>query len=275
MESGQISAQMQQVMADHPLPWSVYGLNGTLLCTNPPIGQLFGPQITAMLGQYNVLEDPATLGNGLAQAVRQAVEGQRSTLPANLYNLGDTEVWYESTVFPNHAADGTVASVSILLQDVTGKKRAEQELLRRTEEIIQAQQAALRELSTPLIPLADHVVVMPLVGSIDSQRAQLIMETLLEGISTYQADVAILDITGVPVVDTQVADALLRTARAARLLGAQVVLTGIGSHIAQTLITVGADLSGLVTLNNLQSGISYALRVAGAPIEGLSGGAFE
>jgi rsbT co-antagonist protein RsbR len=77
----------------------------------------------------------------------------------------------------------------------------------------------------------------------------------------------------VPVVDTQVADALLRTARAARLLGAQIVLTGIGSHIAQTLITVGADLSGLVTLNNLQSGISYAMQLMNGSSATASAGA--
>lgn len=127
------------------------------------------------------------------------------------------------------------------------------------EEIIRSQQATLREVSTPLIPITDAVVIMPLVGAIDSLRAQQILENLLEGIAQHQADTAILDITGVQVVDTQVANALIRAARAARLLGAQVILTGIKPQIAQTLVQLGADLNGIVTHSNLKSGIAFAL----------------
>jgi rsbT co-antagonist protein RsbR len=141
-----------------------------------------------------------------------------------------------------------------IFRDVTGEQERQMQ-----EQIIAAQAAALRELSTPLIPLADGILAMPIVGAIDSMRAQQIMETLLEGIGRQQAEVAILDITGVKVVDTQVADALLRAAQAAKLLGAQVVLTGVGPEIAQTLIQIGANLDGLVTQRNLQNGIAYAL----------------
>jgi rsbT co-antagonist protein RsbR len=101
--------------------------------------------------------------------------------------------------------------------------------------------------------------LVALIGAIDSARVQQIMETLLEGITAHQADIAILDITGGQVVDTQVADALLRTALAVKLLGAQVVLTGISPVMAQTLIHLGVDLSMIVTCSNLQEGIAYAL----------------
>jgi rsbT co-antagonist protein RsbR len=90
----------------------------------------------------------------------------------------------------------------------------------------------------------------------------MVMESLLEGVAYYQAEVAILDITGVKVIDTQVADALMRTAQAVRLLGASVVLTGIQPGIAQTLVHLGVDLSGIVTRSTLQSGIAYALSQA-------------
>jgi len=143
-----------------------------------------------------------------------------------------------------------------LAENITERKRVEQ----AREEMIRAQQATLAELSTPLIPLSDQVMVMPLIGSVDSRRAQQVIETLLEGISTSGARVAILDITGVPLVDTQVANALLRAAQAVKLLGAQVVLTGIRPEVAQTLVGLGADLSGIVTRSSLQSGISYAAR---------------
>jgi anti-anti-sigma regulatory factor len=92
------------------------------------------------------------------------------------------------------------------------------------------------------------------------------METLLEGIAANQADVALLDISGVRVVDTQVADALLRVAQAAKLLGTQIVLTGIRAEVAQTIVHLGADMSGIVTRSNLQDGLRYALTMAGSDI---------
>ncbi len=264
MENGSAPQSYQQLLDDHPLPWAIYSREGTLIAYNQLVQDLFSVDLQSVVGQYNIASDPEARSNGYSAAFEQALSGNAQRVPPLRYTSSSGDVWYEAHVFPNRNSSGEVETVSIAMQNVSGQKRIEAELLRRTDEIIQAQQATLRELSTPLIPLADHVVVMPLVGTIDSARAQMIMETLLEGISTHQADVAILDITGVPIVDTQVADALLRTARAARLLGAQVVLTGIGGHIAQTLITLGADLSGLVTLNNLQSGITYALRTAAA-----------
>ncbi len=149
--------------------------------------------------------------------------------------------------------------VLILSRNVTEQRRAERERAAMQEQIIQAQQATLRELSTPLLPIADSVVVMPLIGAIDSNRAQQIMETLLFGVAEYNAQIAIIDITGVKVVDTQVAGALLRAAQAARMLGARVVLTGISPEIAQTLTNIGAELRDMTTKATLQDGIRFAL----------------
>lgn len=132
---------------------------------------------------------------------------------------------------------------------------------RETEEkVLAAQRKVLRELSTPLIPITDEVVIMPLIGTIDSGRAQLVMETLLDGVAQRQARLVILDITGVPVVDSQVAQALIRAAQAVKLLGARVMLTGIQPQIAQTLVHLGVDLSGIQTQSSLQAGIAAALR---------------
>jgi rsbT co-antagonist protein RsbR len=148
----------------------------------------------------------------------------------------------------------------LIVENITERKRAE-EVLRQSiaqEETIRAQQAALAELSTPLIPISEQVMVMPLVGAVDSRRAQQVLTALLEGIASSRAQVAILDITGVAVVDTQVADALIRAAQAVKLLGAQVVLTGIRPEVAQTLVGLGADLSGIITRSSLETGIAYA-----------------
>jgi rsbT co-antagonist protein RsbR len=149
--------------------------------------------------------------------------------------------------------------VLVLSRDVTKQKRAERERQAMQERIIEAQQATLRELSTPLMPIADGVVVMPLIGTIDTLRAQQIMEALLEGISDHYARFAILDITGVKVVDTQVAAALIRSAQAARMLGARMVLTGISPEIAQTLVHIGADMREMITKPTLQQGIAHVL----------------
>jgi PAS domain S-box-containing protein len=166
--------------------------------------------------------------------------------------------------FPIRDRAQTAIAVGTVAVDISDIKRAEQQRASLQQQMIEMQRTALREISTPLIPLAERVVLMPLVGLIDDARAQQIMEALLQGVSEHQAEVALLDITGVGVMDTQAADALLRTARAARLLGAQVVLTGISGEIAQTLTTLGADLRDIITLNNLQSGISFALRSGAA-----------
>jgi rsbT co-antagonist protein RsbR len=127
------------------------------------------------------------------------------------------------------------------------------------EELIKSQANALTELSTPLIPISDHVVVMPLIGAMDSHRAAQVLETLLEGVSTRRASVAIVDITGVSVVDTHVANALLQAAKAVRLIGAEVVLTGIRPDVALTLVGLGLDLTGIVTKGTLQAGIVHAM----------------
>ncbi len=128
---------------------------------------------------------------------------------------------------------------------------------------LEAQSNTIRELGTPILPIHTGVLVLPLVGSVDSRRATQVMENLLEAITQHQADIVIIDITGVPVVDTGVANYLLQTARAAQLVGARVVLVGIGAEIAQTIVHLGVDLSGIVVYANLQAGLQYALEQLG------------
>ena len=125
--------------------------------------------------------------------------------------------------------------------------------------LLQAQESAIRELSTPIVPIHEGILVLPIVGSIDSARAATIIEELLEAITFNQADVVIMDITGVPVIDTGIANYLLQAARAVRLLGSQIILVGISAEIAQTIVQLGIDLTGITTRANLQSGIEYAL----------------
>ncbi len=141
-------------------------------------------------------------------------------------------------------------------------ERMRAELHARSDEL-DGQRAIVRELGAPTIPVHDGILVMPLVGDIDSERAMQMTESLLEAISHYQADIVIIDITGVPMVDTSVANYMLQAARAAHLIGAQVVLVGLGSRIAQTIVQLGVDLSAMTTLSTLQEGLAYAYRQRG------------
>jgi predicted ATPase/anti-anti-sigma regulatory factor/tRNA A-37 threonylcarbamoyl transferase component Bud32 len=138
------------------------------------------------------------------------------------------------------------------------RAQAEEIQRRLQEEVIHAQKTALAELSTPLIPLSDQILIMPLIGTIDSQRAEQVMSTLLHGTQTFHVQVVIIDITGVPVVDTGVASSLIQSAQAIRLLGAQTFISGIRPEVAQTLVGLGVELSGIQTHGSLQQSISYA-----------------
>jgi rsbT co-antagonist protein RsbR len=129
------------------------------------------------------------------------------------------------------------------------------------ERTVSLQKIALQELSAPLIPVFDNITVMPLVGTIDTERAKSIMENLLQGVVKHRAAVVLIDITGVPVVDTMVAHHIIQASEAVRLVGAKCLLVGIRPEIAQTIVNLGIDLSQLMTKNSLQKGIEYALEI--------------
>lgn len=129
------------------------------------------------------------------------------------------------------------------------------------QEVIEAQQQAIAELSTPIIPIMDRIIILPLVGSIDSDRARDIMRGLLAGITTHRARVVILDITGVRVVDSQVAGYLNKAIQAARLKGCQTVVTGISDAVAETIVDLGIDWSGVHTVSDLQNGLSTGVHL--------------
>ncbi len=146
-----------------------------------------------------------------------------------------------------------------LEREISERKRAEAERERLQQEIIEAQQQAIQELSTPIIPVMERVIAMPLVGSIDSKRALDIMRRLLAGIRAHRARVVIIDITGVAIIDSGVASHLDKTIQTARLKGAQTILTGISDEVAETIVDLGIDWSGLITLRDLQTGLVAAL----------------
>jgi rsbT co-antagonist protein RsbR len=131
------------------------------------------------------------------------------------------------------------------------------------ERIIRQQQEAIRELSTPVLQVRERLLILPIIGVLDSQRARQVTEQLLRGIRSNRAKVAVVDITGVPTVDSTVANHLVQTVEASRLMGASVIITGLSSEIAQTLVTIGVDLSKMTAVGDLQGGIEQAERLLG------------
>jgi rsbT co-antagonist protein RsbR len=138
--------------------------------------------------------------------------------------------------------------------------------LRSREEVIRRQQDELIELSTPVVKLWDGVVALPLIGTLDSARTQVVMESLLERIVETDSTIAIIDITGVPTVDTLVAQHLLKTVAAARLMGADCIISGIRPQIAQTIVHLGLDLSEVITKSSLADAVVVALERTGFEI---------
>ncbi|MDI1430743.1 PAS domain S-box protein [Polyangium sorediatum] len=221
---------------------------------------------------HRLLGDGAgVLGTPLVDAIRPADASVRDVLYAALID-GST---YRGTL-TLRGADGAalpaqvdcyvvragpegVLGLAAIIRDLSEDQRAEVERAELEAKVIASQDALIRELSTPLVPIAEGVIAMPLVGSIGDARAQQILEALLEGIQAHQATTAILDITGVPSVDASAANALISAAQAARLLGTKVILSGIGPAVARTLVDLGVEMRGTTTKSTLAAAIAEAI----------------
>ena len=135
------------------------------------------------------------------------------------------------------------------------------------EEVINRQQREMLELSTPVVKLWDGILALPMIGTLDSARTQVVMENLLQKVVDTGAQIAILDITGVPTVDTLVAQHLLKTVTALRLMGAECIISGVRPQIAQTIVHLGVDLQGVTTKANLADALALALKRTGSSLK--------
>jgi len=166
-----------------------------------------------------------------------------------------SEKWVETTKVPRYNEKGKIVGTFGISRDVTEKKLWEEE----REKKLEAQKAELIELSTPVIDVWEGVLTVPILGSLDSERASRISETLLTQIVEERAEFAIIDISGISAVDSAVADRLIRTAKAVRLVGAEAILTGVGVEIAQTIADLGIDMENLKTMSTLKDGLKYVI----------------
>jgi rsbT co-antagonist protein RsbR len=206
--------------------------------------------------------------NQLTQVAGRFSEGER-TMRSQIQR--NDEIGLLSTSFDT-MADEVEHTLQNLQSYATNLETQRAELSRTLDDLQSSTEERLRlaetirELSTPVISLYDNIILLTLIGDIDEERAQQFQESLLEGIEQHNAQKAIIDLTGVPVVDTQVAATLIDATRAARLLGAEVIIVGITPQVAQSIVHLGIDFSQIVTRVDLQAGVVYALNSMGLHI---------
>jgi PAS domain S-box-containing protein len=176
---------------------------------------------------------------------------------------GGPEVPVIENIYLIYDERGNPLNLANIVIDISEQKQIEAEREQLQRAVIDAQKNALRELSTPIIPVMDNIIIVPLIGSVDSARSQDVMRALLSGISEHRAKVVILDITGVPVVDTGVADYLNKTIQAARLKGSHTIVTGVSDAVAETIVDLGIDWGDIETLRDLQTGLVTAINRLG------------
>jgi|HigsolmetaAR206D_1030411.scaffolds.fasta_scaffold06775_5 anti-anti-sigma regulatory factor len=225
-----------------------------LIIQNSPVET---PEKSSVANPYTLLqaEDRYTVEKLLADCFTS----QKEIHIEQTFEISGKTRWYENIYLPIFNDEQVVSYLVALWDDITTQKEAEIAEQEQQVSLIEQQAIQLKELSSPILSISEDIMVMPLVGAIDSGRIQHIMEHLLMSVSKYQASIIIIDITGVPIVDERVADDLLRVSQAVRLLGAEVVLTGIRPEVAQILVTLSVDLSQLTSRGTLRDGIRYAL----------------
>lgn len=254
-----------------PIPLVIFTAEGVATFCNGAAERLWGWPREQIVGRFNVLTDPQSVANRSHEVFARALSGETFEREfVTHYENRDVpghRVAIRPSYFPLRADDGPITHVAVLYRDVTAFAEQEAQIA-EARAVLAAQQQLIQELSSPVARLWDGILLLPLVGSIDSRRATQITEQLLEGLARHQASVVIVDIAGVPVVDTAVANHLLTSVQAARLLGAEVVLVGISGETAQTIVQLGVDLSHLTTMADLQAGLAYALRRVGLAVVG-------
>ncbi|WP_143174000.1 STAS domain-containing protein [Streptoalloteichus hindustanus] len=206
------------------------------------------------------LQVRALLGDLVAMRTRHGESPSQTALELSRLKQPVLDLWTR-----HRRGDDDLTAHAVLLSTALDTLRLAvvETALSAGADIIAYQQQQLMELSTPVIKLWDNVLAVPLIGTLDSARSQVAMESLLQAIVDHQAAVAILDITGVPTIDTMVAQHLLKTAMAARLMGAECVISGIRPQIAQTMVQLGIELGEVNTQGTLADALAYALRRIG------------
>jgi rsbT co-antagonist protein RsbR len=278
-DNSPVGDAVQRLIDDLPMSLMIYSRDGLLRAMNRRAEELWSVGRHEIVGRFNVLEDPQSMAQGSRERFARVLAGETVLTEAQLYDTsqvdvgrrGDRQIWFRARMLPLNDETGRPSHVALLHEDVT-EEVAGRDAMAVAQAEIQGQRDAIDALASPIIQVWDGILTVPLVGAMDTRRTMNVAERLLESIVAFQADIVILDITGVPVVDTQVASALLQTARAITLLGCRPVLVGVSGEVAQTLVQLGIDLGQIVTLANLKAGLVWAFAEQGLEIGTRQGG---
>ena len=226
---------------------------GHIVSWNPGAERIKGYRQEEILGKhFSCFYPPESVQRGLPeQELKTAAKEGRFEDEGWRVRKDGKQFWANAIITALRDKDGTLRGYGKVTRDLTERKQAEERIQQQSREIM--------ELSTPVMQVWQGVVVAPLIGSLDSNRTQQFMERLLSRIVETNSPMALVDIMGVPTIDTQTAQHLIETISAVRLLGAQVVLTGVRPAIAQTLVHLGIDLSDITTRSSLAAGLLVAL----------------
>ncbi len=245
---------------------AIYGktLAGIIVTWNTGAEKVFGYSAAEIVGHSISGLVPVNRPDEVPQILEKLKRGERVDHFETVRMKKDGDLVDVSlTVSPIRDAAGRIIGASTIARDITEQKRMREALQQRAQEIL--------EVSTPVLQVWEGVVVAPFIGTLDTQRAQQFMERLLERVVETNSSVALLDVTGVPSVDTRTAQHLIETISAVRLMGAQAVLTGVRPAIAQTLAHLGINLADVVTRSSLAAGLRVALDLLNLKISSRNG----
>jgi PAS domain S-box-containing protein len=245
---------------------AIYGktLEGTILSWNPGAERMYGYSAGEAVGRPVSILVPPNCPDEVPQILEKVGRGERVDHYETVRVKKNGEhIDVSLTVSPIRDRSGKLVGASTVARDITEQKRLREALTQRAKEIL--------EVSTPVLQVWEGVVVAPFIGTLDTQRAQQFMERLLNRIVETNSAVALLDVTGVPTIDTRTAQHLIETIISVRLLGAQAVLTGVRPAIAQTLAHLGINLADVVTRSSLAAGLRVALDILNLKITSRNG----
>ena len=227
--------------------------DGTVLTWNPGAEAIKGYTAEEAVGQnFSIFYPQDKIDEGFPEKELQiARETGRFEDEGWRVRKDGSQFWANVVLTALRDDEGNLLGFAKMTRDLSDRRLQEQRLRQQSQEIL--------ELSTPVIQIWEGIVAVPLIGNLDSQRTQLFMERLLERIVETNSPMALVDIQGVPTIDTQTAQHLIETITAVRLLGAQVILTGVRPVIAQTLVHLGIDLSGITTRSSMAGGLKVAM----------------
>ena len=238
-----------------------FSMDGTIITSNENFLNVLGYSLDEVKGKHHRIfcDESYTNSPEYKKFWEKLNRGEFDSGEYKRIGKDGREVFIQATYNPILGLSGELIKVLKIATDVTEQKRKEGQMAKQAELIM--------EMSTPVMRLWDNILLLPIIGLVDSKRVQLIMEIALQNILEYQAKVLILDIQGVPAVDSAVANHLIKVTKATKLMGCKCIVTGISPEISQALVNLGIELGDIETQSNLKEGVSDSLKSMGIQIQ--------